>query len=428
MSLRTTTRKALRDSAAIAVAMAIMNVTTYGFTILAARLLGPAEYGALAAIMGLLLVVNVLSLGLQATGARRVSAAPQNLPHIEREVMAASYRSAVVLAVVALLASPVIAGLLHLDSWLIPAMVAVTVLPLTVMGGQAGILQGERRWGPLAGIYLSVGLGRIAFGALALLIVPNTLSAMVGIAVGAVVPTVVGGVALHRLAHARQVRGEGRAADPGRPHPWARGGVLREVTHNSHALLAFFALSNVDVVTARITLDEHQAGLYAGGLILTKAVLFLPQFVIVLAFPSMAANSTSGSTRRRSLVLVLVIGLATIVGVAVLRGIAVEFVGGGQYSEISSMLWGFAVLGTLLAMLQVMVYDVVARQRRRAVYVVWTALVAVLCAIPFVSTVGQWLTVVTTVDTTLLVVLLLINLRRTDAPLPAPTTDAASLS
>ena len=56
--------------------MAVMNVTTYGFTILAARLLGPAEYGALAAVMGLLLVVNVLSLGLQATGARRVSAAP----------------------------------------------------------------------------------------------------------------------------------------------------------------------------------------------------------------------------------------------------------------------------------------------------------------------------------------------------------------
>jgi O-antigen/teichoic acid export membrane protein len=204
--------------------------------------------------------------------------------------------------------------------------------------------------------------------------------------------------------------------------------VLREVAHNSHALLAFFALSNVDVVTARITLDEHQAGLYAGGLILTKAVLFLPQFVIVLAFPSMAANRASGSTRRRSLMLVLTIGVVTVVGVAVLRGIAVEFVGGGQYADIASMLWGFAVLGTLLAMLQVMVYDVVARQRRRAVYLVWTALVAVLCAIPFVSTVGQWLTVVTVVDTSLLVVLLLINLRRTAPEASAPAPDTASLS
>ena len=59
--------------------------------------------------------------------------------------------------------------------------------------------------------------------------------------------------------------------------------------HNSHALLAFFALSNVDVVVARNVLAEHQAGLYAGGLILTKAVLFLPQFVVVIVFPSMSS-------------------------------------------------------------------------------------------------------------------------------------------
>lgn len=49
---------AVRSGAVIAVAMAAMNLTTYGFTILAARLLGPVEYGALAAVMGLLLVLN----------------------------------------------------------------------------------------------------------------------------------------------------------------------------------------------------------------------------------------------------------------------------------------------------------------------------------------------------------------------------------
>jgi len=94
VNLRTTAARALRDGAVIAVAMAVMNVTTYAFTILAARLLGPAEYGALAAVMGLLLVVNVLSLGLQATGARRVSAAPHHRPQIEHEVLATSYASA----------------------------------------------------------------------------------------------------------------------------------------------------------------------------------------------------------------------------------------------------------------------------------------------------------------------------------------------
>ncbi len=148
--------------------------------------------------MGVLLVVNVLSLGLQATGARRVSAAPESLPQIEHEVLGTSYSSALLLGLVVLLASPVIAIVLHLDSWAPAALVAVTAVPLSVMGGQAGILQGERRWGPLAGIYLAVGLGRLGFGTVALLIDKNTTGAMVGVTIGAFVPVVIG---WHALRH-----------------------------------------------------------------------------------------------------------------------------------------------------------------------------------------------------------------------------------
>ena len=61
--------------------------------------------------------------------------------------------------------------------------------------------------------------------------------------------------------------------------------MLREVAHNSHALLAFFALSTADVIVSRSVARRPRGGLYAGGLILAKAVLFLPQFVVVLALP-----------------------------------------------------------------------------------------------------------------------------------------------
>jgi O-antigen/teichoic acid export membrane protein len=411
----------VRAGAVIAASMAVMNLTTYGFTILAARLLGPAEYGALAAVMGLLLVVNVLSLGLQATGARRVSAAPHDREHIEAEVLRATTRSALVLALLVLVASPVITALLHLDSWLIPAMVAVSAVPLTVMGGQAGIFQGERRWGPLGAIYVCVGIGRMGFGLLAMLVRPDTLGAMVGVAIGAVLPVLVGGWALRRPG-----RRLGLTADLGsRPKPWARDGVLREVGHNSHALLAFFALSNVDVVTARITLDERQAGLYAGGLILAKAVLFLPQFVIVLAFPSMVSDASRAAARTKSLLLVLALGLITVLGVFVLSGIAVEFVGGTEYTAVKGLLWAFAGLGTLLALLQVLVYDVVARQHRKAVFLVWAGLLAVLCTIPFVSTAREWLVVVSTTDSTLLLVLFVVTLRHR-RPLPEPELAGSS--
>ena len=180
----------------IAVAMAVMNLTTYGFTIIAARLLGPVEYGALAAVMGLLLVLNVLSLGLQATGARRVAASPEDRAALQDAIMRTTYRCAAVLGLLSLLAAPLVSAVLNLDSWTVAALVAVTVVPLTVMGGQAGVLQGERRWAPLAGIYLAVGVGRIAFGVAALLVEPDTLGAMIGVTAGAFAPAVVGWWAL----------------------------------------------------------------------------------------------------------------------------------------------------------------------------------------------------------------------------------------
>ncbi|HET6625575.1 MAG TPA: polysaccharide biosynthesis protein [Nocardioidaceae bacterium] len=417
---RTTSRLPawLVGSGVIAVAMGVMNVSTYAFTILAARWLGPSEYGALAAVMGLLLVVNVVSLGLQATGARRVSAAPQDLPHIEAQVLSASYRSALVLGVLCLAAAPVVTWLLRLDSWATAALLAATSVPLTVMGGQAGILQGERRWLPLAGIYLMSGLGRVVFGVAALLVRPDALGAMVGVALGAFAPTVLGWFALRHPARQRDRTPSEPAAGQGRPT--AR--LLKEVAHNAHALLAFFALSNADVVIARGVLPDHESGLYAGGLILAKAVLFLPQFVVVIAFPSMAAAGAGRWTHLKGLAMVLGIGTLATAGAAALSRLAVLFVGGSAYTELQPIIWAFAAVGTLLAMIQLMVYSVVARQHQRSVFVVWAGLLALLAAAPFVESIGFLLGVVVTVESVVLLVLVALSLRH---PEPAPAEPLA---
>lgn len=364
---RTSLRGLIRTGSGIAVAMAVMNVATYAFTILAAQLLGPRDYGGVASLMGLLLVVNVLALGLQATGARRVAAEPERRNEIEDEIMAATNRSALVLGLICLAMTPVISWALSLDSWAAAAMIGLSAIPLTVMGGQAGILQGEERWLPLSGIYLAMGLGRLVLGVALIPFLSNEFGAMLAVAAGAWLPAIVGAFALGRVGPGRRAR----SLRPGATR------ILREVATNSTALLAFFALSNLDVVIARIRFDEHDAGLYAGGLILTKAVLFLPQFVVVIAFPSMASTTTQHRLYLRVLVVLASIGAAATLGAAVLSDLAVRFIGGDAYAEIEPDIWLFAMLGTLLALVQLMVYEVVARQHRASVLVIWLGLAAV---------------------------------------------------
>jgi O-antigen/teichoic acid export membrane protein len=398
MQMRDKIANLMRTGAGIAVAMGVMNVATYGYTMIAAKMLGPQAYGRFIATMAVLLVVSVVSLGLQTTAARRISADPAHVGQIQTEILRFTLRASLVLGAALLVLSPVINAVLKLDNLMMAALIGPASVPLTMMGGQAGTLQGERKWLPLGLLYISAGVPRLLIGSAMLLWSPTELSAFLAVIVGSVAPVIVGWWAL---------RGDREPAGSSEAHQGKQ--IFKEIFHNSQALLAFFALSNVDIVVARNVLSEHDAGLYAGGLILAKAMLFLPQFVVVVAFPAMASAHERRRALGRSLALVSALGLVGTCTVALLAPLAQVFVGGQDFVEIQGLLWLFAILGTAMSMLQLVVYSVIARQGQRSVYLVWAALVAVVVGGLMVSSITGLLVWVVLVDLGLLVTLLAIS-------------------
>ena len=75
------------DGSAVAIATSVMNVATYGFTMLAARIIGPSQYGAFVACLSLLVVVQVVALGIQATAARRIAVDRAHVAAIEGAIL-----------------------------------------------------------------------------------------------------------------------------------------------------------------------------------------------------------------------------------------------------------------------------------------------------------------------------------------------------
>ena len=262
--------------------MGIMNVLTYGYTVLAAHTIGKEPYGAFSALMGALLVISVLSLGLQATGARRISAHPDQVVAIERVVLGVGLRSALVLG---------------------------ARLPRARPRAQRGAAPAQppdrtdgRRRGVPADLHGRPGRrapGRATLGA-----------AGAGLPRPGPRPGRPRPRAHRLLAHGVRRHGRrgpgllaaggdrraGAVAGPAQTSPHSEGHpgleLLREVGQSSQALLAFFALSNADILVARATMSNSEAGLYAAGLIMAKAILFLPQFVVVYAFPSLSKEAT----------------------------------------------------------------------------------------------------------------------------------------
>ncbi|HET6165673.1 MAG TPA: polysaccharide biosynthesis protein, partial [Marmoricola sp.] len=123
-------------------------------------------------------------------------------------------------------------------------------------------------------------------------------------------------------------------------------------------------------------------------------------------FPSMATTAERRRALTLSLVVVGLLGACATIGSFVLEDLALVFVGGDEYHHISSSLWLFAILGTILSMLQLVVYAVLARQGRRSVYFVWAAFVALVVTGPFVHTARALVSLVVTVDLGLFVLLL----------------------
>lgn len=394
--------RALHGSAGIAVAMVVMNVGTYAFQIVSARLLGPEQYGAVAGMMALLLVLSVAQLGLQATCARRIAAAPENVALIESVMLRTGWRASLVLGLVATLASPVSWKVLRLDGILPAVLLGLAVIPSTLFGAQAGVLQGERRWFPLSLAYIAAGVPRVVLGAAFMTVSPTETSAMLAVLVGAWVPVLIGARALG--SHPREST-DAQASSIQRD-------VLREAGGSSVALLAFVALSSLDVVVARNVLSEHDAGLYAGGLIITKAVLFLPQFAVVVLFPSMSTDSESRGAVLRGLAVVSLLGGLAVAATYLLSGLALVSIGGDEYVGVQDRLWLFAVLGAMLSVLQVLVYAGLARRGTATKYVVAVGVVALVVLGTLTASVTRLATTVAMVDLAVLLVLLALQVVR----------------
>ncbi len=356
-------RQAMTGGTLVAIGMMGMNFAVYGFNIVSARMLIPQEFGALTALFGIILVGNVASLGLQAVTARRLAVDPEHADQIigataRVTIMAASAVGAIVAA-----STIVLTPALKLDSYWPVILCGAALVPLTIMGAEAGVAQGTSRWGYLTSIYLGNGVGRISGGTIALIISPTTTSTMIGIAIGSWLPVVAGAKLL--LGH----------SDGG--HPISRRPLLREAVLSTHALLAYFVLSNLDSLIARNRFDGHESGLYASGLILAKAALFFPQFVSVVLFPDLA-RATTHHARLRAVTLVGGFGALAVAATAVLPHVALILVGGEQYKEVTDRLWLFALAGSLLAIVHLLVFDALARHAHGVVVMLWGAVAAVL--------------------------------------------------
>jgi O-antigen/teichoic acid export membrane protein len=353
------------SAAAVPVTFVLVNVLSYALLLVAAHLLSESAYGRLSSLLGLLLISTVPMLALQTVAARRcaTAAGPRGL------VRGTALVGSAAAAVIALL-SPAFAAFLHLHGVRGILLVAASVPAGAVLGCAMGVAQGRRDFRRFAGLILASTGGRSASGLVGLLVGRSPDATLLGIATG-----------MTAAALAVAAAGSGIRARLVALADRTLAGVLVETLHAGHAHGVFLLLTSLDVLLARHVLSSAAAGVYAVGSVLTRIMVWLPQAVVALLFASLAEPQRHRRTARQAVLVVVAIG-ALGVGASALAGrLAVSVIGGAKYHEIDSVMWLFALLGALLAMLQLSMLAGLAQRTARRAALLWATVVGDLVAV-----------------------------------------------
>ena len=359
------------------------SAVNYASNLVFSRVLTPAGYGDFTALIALTVIVAVPSGAAQTVIADRLAAYKaagddHTVGYLIRHASAHVMVYSTVLGILYIVAIPLIADVMNLQS----ASTAVALAPMLVLSFFTpiafGILQGLERFVALGFVMLWIAVSRILFG------VPWALSnfghgpggAFLGMAVGNLTALLVVAWIIRRQ---RAPAGLGAA----------RAGVRRRVDSRQvaagAAFIAFAALSNLDVILAKLLLNARESGEYAALATVEKIIVFLPGAVALLMVP-MAAKARVGrqSTQRVLRLSALAVAGATVL-VALPAVLAPSFVistmFGANYSGADAGVAAIALAGAGLALTYLLVVYTVAIRDQRWVYLVVGGIVLQVVAI-----------------------------------------------
>ena len=266
-------------------ALSVVNGSNYLFHVVVSRALGPSDYGALGAVLAVLMVLAVPLGAIQTTIAKRQA----ELSHADAGHGSHAWTSLLrglmpwgIGATALLLAlSPLMTRFLRLDSYITGVLMAIYVLPAALGALLRGVLQGSFRFKALAvasvvPVIVRFGVG-IAF-----------VRAGGGVP-GAVAATVVAdGLGVMLMAWLVRVRGGDRVVR--QSNAW----FFREFGPVALGLGTLWLFIELDLLLARHTLPSQEAGAYAAAGLLARAVLFIPGAIGLIAFPHFAEHHGRG--------------------------------------------------------------------------------------------------------------------------------------
>lgn len=356
--------------------VAVLNVTNFVFHFVISRKLGPDAYGALGALLGIILVLSVPAGALQVVitrevASRRAGEAGVIVPVVAGPLLAEAVLWGTGAALVLAAASPLLQTFLHLPSVSTALLLSAYTIPIAIGLVPRAVLLGEMRFRWVALATVVGGVTRLVLGVI-------LVEAGTGVN-GAVAASVLAGVveAAVLLPAMRSMLKEAEDVEPLRTR-WS------DTSSALVAMVGFWLFTGTGAVLARHYLTRTESGFYAAAWTAATAVMFLPGAVSFVAFPRFVAAGASLPKARAALAQSL-----AIVGVLAFGAAAVAITGsslvirllfGPQFAASTAVVGVLAVSGAFLALNGLLMHFHLAFNHRAAASLSWAGIAVAAAA------------------------------------------------
>jgi O-antigen/teichoic acid export membrane protein len=372
-----------RSSALLVCASVVAIGLNYVFLLAAGRILGSDDYGALAALLGLLTVVLLPTGALQLAVSREVSRRlalgdSSGAEAFSWAMLRFGLIATVPILVLAAAGVVPLKEILNLESVGIVALLAAALLTALVFPITIGVLQGYHRFHAVAAIYVlpfALRLGLLGLIAAA--------GFRLGGAVLATVLAIAASAAIAAFLAREPLRRGAKALRP------ALGPFLRYLWPVLVGLIGIALLTNIDLLVVRARFPSDEAGEYAAASAFARVAFFLPATILVVVFPRTAARQARGEDTAdilgRSLVVTAAFGAVLTIFYAVLGRGLVGTSFGAEFAEGGELLVLFTISMTLFALANVFVGFHLSRAETRYTWIVAVAAalqLAILALVP----------------------------------------------
>ncbi len=356
-----------RDGLTMIAATFIAGTLDYLFNIVSGRMLRPAEFGVLIAVIALLQIAvhltNVIR-NVTAHYTAEVSASANitgAVGQLFKRIWSWAWRWGLVAMVVMALASPLLARLLQLDSILPVLAAGFSLLLLFLRPVTDGTLQGLQRFGGLGSVQVLQALLRLLIAASLILLGLQAFGALLALPLASSVALI---LALLLLRPSLRNAGKGEKAQQL---------SLAYSVQTLAGLLAFALLVNMDAILVKAAFDPQTAGNYAPIVTLGKINAFISFAIALVLFPKATQRQMAGRDTKPILSIAL---LAVIIPGFILTGIyfmipgdLIDFLFGQAYQDPGLILGLVGLATTFYGALYIWLSYGLSLERSAIVYV-----------------------------------------------------------